>query len=58
MKCMADGILALPNNLNVLHVAQLEAFDEALIVVDEVLHADKALARSEVPAFLASRNRL
>ncbi|EIW76298.1 hypothetical protein CONPUDRAFT_64371 [Coniophora puteana RWD-64-598 SS2] len=46
MRCMADGILALPNNLNVLHVAQLEAFDEALIVVDEVLHADKACMTS------------
>ena len=41
MKCMADNILAMPNNLNILHIAQLEIFDESTTVLNEVLQADK-----------------
>ncbi|KAG1728289.1 P-loop containing nucleoside triphosphate hydrolase protein [Suillus paluster] len=42
MKCMADNILAMPSNLNILHIAQLEIFDESTTVLNEVLEADKA----------------
>ncbi|KAI8984310.1 P-loop containing nucleoside triphosphate hydrolase protein [Mycotypha africana] len=43
MRCLADNILVgLPQNLNILYVAQLEDFDEATTVVEEVLNADKA----------------
>lgn len=42
MRCMADNILVgLPQNLNILHIAQLEDFDESTTVVQEVLNADK-----------------
>ncbi|GAA5815226.1 hypothetical protein MFLAVUS_008732 [Mucor flavus] len=42
MKCMADNILVgLPQNLNILHISQLEDFDESTTVVQEVLSADK-----------------
>ncbi|KAG0697981.1 P-loop containing nucleoside triphosphate hydrolase protein [Suillus ampliporus] len=42
MRCMADNILAMPSNLNILHIAQLETFDESTTVLNEVLEADKA----------------
>lgn len=43
MKCLADNILVgLPQNLNILHISQLEEFDESMTVVEEVLSADKA----------------
>ncbi|EGN95068.1 hypothetical protein SERLA73DRAFT_113824 [Serpula lacrymans var. lacrymans S7.3] len=42
MKCMADNILAMPQNLNILHITQLETFDESTVVLNEVLDADKA----------------
>ncbi|KAG2234311.1 hypothetical protein INT48_000761 [Thamnidium elegans] len=42
MKCMADNILVgLPQNLNILHISQLEDFEESTTVVQEVLSADK-----------------
>ncbi|KAI9358979.1 P-loop containing nucleoside triphosphate hydrolase protein [Pilaira anomala] len=42
MKCLADNILVgLPQNLNILHISQLEDFDESMTVVEEVLSADK-----------------
>ncbi|OAD01364.1 hypothetical protein MUCCIDRAFT_117651, partial [Mucor lusitanicus CBS 277.49] len=42
MKCLADNILVgLPQNLNILHISQLEDFDENTTVVQEVLSADK-----------------
>ncbi|GAA5797956.1 hypothetical protein HPULCUR_003354 [Helicostylum pulchrum] len=42
MKCLADNILVgLPQNLNILHISQLEDFDENTTVVEEVLSADK-----------------
>ncbi|KAL7321162.1 hypothetical protein PS15m_000966 [Mucor circinelloides] len=41
MKCLADNILVgLPQNLNILHISQLEDFDENTTVVQEVLSAD------------------
>ncbi|KAJ8592908.1 P-loop containing nucleoside triphosphate hydrolase protein [Rhizopogon salebrosus TDB-379] len=42
MKCMADNILAMPSNLSILHIAQLETFDESTTVLNEVLGSDKA----------------
>ncbi|KAG2231836.1 hypothetical protein INT48_005619 [Thamnidium elegans] len=42
MKCLADNLLVgLPQNLNILHISQLEDFDENTTVVEEVLSADK-----------------
>ncbi|OBZ83950.1 ABC transporter F family member 3 [Choanephora cucurbitarum] len=41
MHCLADNLLiGLPQNMTILHVAQLEEFDESTRVVDEVIHAD------------------
>ncbi|KAH7908618.1 P-loop containing nucleoside triphosphate hydrolase protein [Hygrophoropsis aurantiaca] len=40
MKCMADDTLPMPHNLNILHIAQLETFDESTTVLNEVLEAD------------------
>lgn len=43
MRCLADNILVgLPQNINILHVAQLQVFDESTTVLEEVLAADKA----------------
>lgn len=43
MRCLADNILVgLPQNLNILHISQLEDFTETTTVVEEVLSADKA----------------
>jgi ATP-binding cassette subfamily F protein 3 len=42
MKCMADNILAMPSNLSILHIAQLETFDESTTVLNEVLGSDNA----------------
>lgn len=39
---MAENILAMPSNLNILHIAQLETFDESTTVLSEVLGADRA----------------
>lgn len=45
MKCLADNILVgLPQNLNILHISQLEDFDENTTVVQEVLNADQKAA--------------
>lgn len=45
MKCLADNILVgIPQNLNILHISQLEDFDESTTVVEEVLSADKKAA--------------
>ncbi|KAF9244185.1 P-loop containing nucleoside triphosphate hydrolase protein [Melanogaster broomeanus] len=41
MKCMAEDILAMPNNLQILHIAQLETFDESATALASVLEADK-----------------
>ncbi|KAF9219964.1 P-loop containing nucleoside triphosphate hydrolase protein [Gyrodon lividus] len=41
MKCMAEDILAMPNNLNILHIAQLETFDESATALTSVLEADR-----------------
>ena len=42
MKCLADNILVgLPQNINILHVAQLQVLDETKTVLDEVLSADR-----------------
>lgn len=42
MKCLADNILVgIPQNLNILHISQLEDFNESTTVVEEVLSADK-----------------
>lgn len=46
MRCMADNILAMPSNLNILHIAQLETFDETTTVLNEVLEADKACTKA------------
>jgi ATP-binding cassette subfamily F protein 3 len=43
---MADNILAMPSNLNILHIAQLETFDETTTVLNEVLEADKACTKA------------
>ncbi|CEP19436.1 hypothetical protein [Parasitella parasitica] len=41
MKCLADNVLVgLPQNLNILHISQLEDFNENTTVVQEVLSAD------------------
>ncbi|KAI9027425.1 P-loop containing nucleoside triphosphate hydrolase protein [Phycomyces nitens] len=43
MKCMADNILVgLPQNLHILHIAQLEVHSESNTVLSEVLSSDKA----------------
>ncbi|KAI8148679.1 P-loop containing nucleoside triphosphate hydrolase protein [Fennellomyces sp. T-0311] len=43
MKCLADNILVgLPQNINILHVAQLQVFDEEKTVLQEILAADKS----------------
>lgn len=45
MKCLADNILVgIPQNLNILHISQLEDFDESTTVVEEILSADKKAA--------------
>ncbi|KAI9474013.1 MAG: P-loop containing nucleoside triphosphate hydrolase protein [Benjaminiella poitrasii] len=42
MRCLAENILVgLPQNLNILHISQLEDFDDSTTVVQEVLNADK-----------------
>ena len=42
MRCLADNLLVgLPQNLNILHISQLEDFNESTTVVEEVLSADK-----------------
>ncbi|KIK95617.1 hypothetical protein PAXRUDRAFT_826848 [Paxillus rubicundulus Ve08.2h10] len=41
MKCMAEDILAMPNNLHILHIAQLETFDESATALTSVLEADR-----------------
>ncbi|KAH7885695.1 hypothetical protein F5I97DRAFT_1829680 [Phlebopus sp. FC_14] len=43
MKCMAEDILAMPNNhnLKILHIAQLEVFDDSTTAPTSVLEADK-----------------
>ncbi|KAI7907657.1 P-loop containing nucleoside triphosphate hydrolase protein [Cokeromyces recurvatus] len=42
MRCLADNILVgLPQNLNILHITQLEDFNESTTAVQEVLDADK-----------------
>ncbi|KIJ65282.1 hypothetical protein HYDPIDRAFT_111201 [Hydnomerulius pinastri MD-312] len=41
MRCMSDDILSMPNNLNILHIHQLETFDEAATALTSVLEADK-----------------
>ncbi|KAH7922337.1 P-loop containing nucleoside triphosphate hydrolase protein [Leucogyrophana mollusca] len=46
MKCMSEDILSMPNNLNILHIAQLETFDESTTALNEVLGADKATMAS------------
>lgn len=47
MRCLADNILVgLPQNINILHVAQLQVFDESTTVLEEVLAADKAAANT------------
>ncbi|KAG1743012.1 P-loop containing nucleoside triphosphate hydrolase protein [Suillus lakei] len=46
MRCMADNILAMPSNLNILHIAQLETFNESTTVLNEVLEADKASTKA------------
>ncbi|KAL0076510.1 P-loop containing nucleoside triphosphate hydrolase protein [Phycomyces blakesleeanus] len=46
MKCMADNILVgLPQNLHILHIAQLEVHSEANTVLSEVLSSDKAATK-------------
>ncbi|KAI8378379.1 P-loop containing nucleoside triphosphate hydrolase protein [Blakeslea trispora] len=41
MHCLAENILVgLPQNMTILHVAQLEEFDENTKVVDEIVRAD------------------
>ncbi len=45
MRCLADNLLVgLPQNLNILHISQLEDFNETTTVVEEVLSADKKAA--------------
>jgi ATP-binding cassette subfamily F protein 3 len=45
MRCLADNLLVgLPQNLNILHISQLEDFDETTTVVEEILSADKKAA--------------
>ncbi|KAG0750520.1 hypothetical protein G6F62_002357 [Rhizopus arrhizus] len=42
LKCLADNIMVgLPQNLNILHISQLEDFDESKTAVEEVLESDK-----------------
>lgn len=42
MRSMADNILVgLPQNLNILHIAQLEDFEETVTALQEILNADK-----------------
>ncbi|KAI9496993.1 P-loop containing nucleoside triphosphate hydrolase protein [Zychaea mexicana] len=42
MRCLADNILVgLPQNINILHVAQLQVLDETKTVLDEVMSADR-----------------
>lgn len=57
MRCMADNILVgLPQNVNILHVAQLQVSDENKTILDEVLSADResmnAIHEAESKAFL------
>lgn len=45
MRCLADNLLVgLPQNINILHISQLEDFDETTTVVEEILSADKKAA--------------
>ncbi|KAI9272479.1 P-loop containing nucleoside triphosphate hydrolase protein [Sporodiniella umbellata] len=42
LKCLADNILVgLPQNLHILHISQLEEFDEKRTVLQEILESDK-----------------
>lgn len=42
MRSLADNILVgLPQNLTILHVAQLQVFDEEMTVLKEVVSADR-----------------
>lgn len=42
MRCLADDILTgLPQNLQILHVVQLETNEKDLTVLDEVLSSDR-----------------
>ncbi|KAI9319724.1 P-loop containing nucleoside triphosphate hydrolase protein [Dichotomocladium elegans] len=42
MKCLSDNILVgLPQNVSILHVAQLQIYDETTTVIQEVLNADR-----------------
>ncbi|CAO3680854.1 unnamed protein product [Rhizopus stolonifer] len=44
LKCLADNILVgLPQNLHILHISQLEEFDEARTVLKEILESDKKI---------------
>lgn len=57
MKCLADNILVgLPQNLNILHISQLEDFNENTTVVQEVLSADPkaTIAMREYEGILSS----
>lgn len=42
LKCLAENILiGVPQNLNILHISQLDEFDESRMVLQEILEADK-----------------
>ncbi|CEG82882.1 hypothetical protein RMATCC62417_16875 [Rhizopus microsporus] len=41
LKCLAENILiGVPQNLNILHISQLDEFDESRMVLQEILEAD------------------
>lgn len=49
MRSLADNILVgLPQNLTILHVAQLQVFDEEMTVLKEVVSADRETCKLSV----------